>query len=94
VNSTSLLEMHAQPDVPPPAPGFSHWHTTSYLWHETYDARRYCDLILTQGDHRLLPAEQRATLIAAVADAITSHDDHIDYEFSTDLSLATRWSPT
>jgi SAM-dependent methyltransferase len=89
-SSTSLLVVHAEPDVPSPAPGFSPWQTSSYRWHETYDAQRYVELILTQGDHRLLPAPQRASLVDAVADAIAARGGCIEYEFSTDLSIATR----
>jgi hypothetical protein len=88
--STSLLVMHPQADVPPPASGFGPWQTSSHRWQETYDAHRYVELILTQGDHRLLPASQRARLVEAVGNAIVSHGDRIDYEFSTDLSIATR----
>jgi SAM-dependent methyltransferase len=91
--STSLLVMHAEADVPPPASGFSPWQTSSYRWQETYDAHRYVELVLTQGDHRLLPTSQRARLVEAVANAIVAHGDRIDYEFSTELSIATRTGP-
>jgi SAM-dependent methyltransferase len=87
---TSLLVMSTEPDVPPPVSGFSRWRTTSYRWQEAYDAHRYTELILTQGDHRLLPAGQRARLLEAVANVIAAHGDRIEYEFSTDLSVATR----
>jgi hypothetical protein len=33
---------------------------------------------------------QRARLLEAVANAIAAHGDRIEYEFSTDLSVATR----
>ena len=64
--------------------------TTRHRWRETYDAQRYIELILTQGDHRLLPASRRAGLVDAVRGAIAARGDRLDYEFSTDLSIAIR----
>ena len=90
MSSTSLLVMHSEPDVPAPAPGFGSWQTSSHRWQETYDARGYVELILSQGDHRLLPETQRTRLVRAVAETIAAHGDCIRYEYSTDLSIAMR----
>jgi hypothetical protein len=55
----------------------------------SFDARSYADLIQTQGDHRLLPPDRLAALVAAVEDVIDrAGGGHIEYVFSTDLSIA------
>lgn len=87
-SETSLLVMRPAADVPERAPGFGPWSTQSYAWHRAYDARSYAALVSTQGDHRLLPVEQRASLITAVESAIEMHGDRIEYEFRTDLFIA------
>lgn len=86
---TSLLVMRPNVDVPDPAVRFSAWRTESYPWSQAYDARTYAELLATQPDHMLLPAEQRERLLGAVKDVIEAHGNNIQYEFRTDLSMAT-----
>jgi SAM-dependent methyltransferase len=89
VNQTSLLAVEAGVDVPRDLPLFGPWRSRSFRWSQVFDAGSYAELIQTQGDHRLLPLGQLIALVAAVEDVIDRvGGGHIEYVFSTDLSIA------
>ncbi|HEX3607470.1 MAG TPA: class I SAM-dependent methyltransferase [Candidatus Dormibacteraeota bacterium] len=57
-------------------------------WERDYPRDRWLELITTHSDHRVLPAEQRARLLAAVGEVIDSLGGSIRLHYRTVL---TRW---
>lgn len=91
---TSLLVVQPGLDVPEQLAGFRRWRSRSFRWSHVFDENTYTELIQTQGDHRLLPPNQLAALVAAVSDAINRVGDGcMEYVFSTDLSIAKPATP-
>jgi SAM-dependent methyltransferase len=56
-----------------PAPGFGEPVRRDYRWARSYTTREWLDLLRTQSDHRMLPADRRESLIAAVGSVIDAH---------------------
>ncbi len=61
-----------------------------YPWSESYSADDYCDLLRTHSDHRLLPRDQRESLLRALSEVISSHGGTIDVEYTANLYAAAR----
>jgi SAM-dependent methyltransferase len=62
----------------------------SHSWSHRYQAAEYLDLLRTYSDHRLLPAQQRKSLLAAVGQAIEAHGGGIGVRYEAHLHLAHR----
>lgn len=63
---------------------------TRYRWQATYTATEYVGLMETQSHHRLLPRDQRASLLQAIHDAITGLGGSFTVDYATRLHLAKR----
>jgi SAM-dependent methyltransferase len=63
---------------------------TRYRWQAVYTASEYVGLMETQSHHRLLPRDQRASLLQAIHDAITGFGGTLPVDYSTRLLLARR----
>jgi SAM-dependent methyltransferase len=50
---------------------FTHVTTRTYAWSASFTADTFTDLLVTQSDHRLLPGEERTTLLDAVRQLIS-----------------------
>jgi len=61
-----------------------------YPWHTVYTADDYAGLMETQSPHRLLPADQRRSLLQAIREAVASHGGSITIDYVTRLHLARR----
>jgi SAM-dependent methyltransferase len=59
-------------------------------WEQRYTTEEWVTLIGTHSDHRILPAEQRERLHAAVGGIIDRHGGCVDVVYDTQLYLATR----
>ncbi len=70
------------------ADGFEAPEERSYDWSEAYSAHEYVALLRTHSDHILLPEEQRAPLLEAVAEAIERHGGVLEFAYRTWLYLA------
>jgi SAM-dependent methyltransferase len=70
------------------ATGFESAESRSYSWHEEYTTNDYVRLLQTHSDHIVLGAEQRAALLAAVAEVIDRHSGSFTLEYVTALWLA------
>ena len=57
---------------------------------QTYTREQWVRLLGTHSDHRILPAEQRARLHAAVGDVIDQHGGSVDVVYDTLLYLSRR----
>ena len=62
----------------------------SHSWSHRYLAAEYLDLLRTYSDHRLLPPEERESLLAAVGQAIDAHGGGIEVRYAAHLHLALR----
>jgi SAM-dependent methyltransferase len=56
-------------------------------WSTTYPALDYCRMNETTSSHRLLPPEQLADLLAAVAEVIDAHGGTVPVTYDTELYL-------
>lgn len=70
--------------------GFGPVTTREYPWTRTYRADEYARLMSTQSDHRMLPGERRARLLAAVRAAIDDAGGSITVAHVCHLYAATR----
>lgn len=59
-----------------------------YAWRAEYDAARYLDLMRTQSDHRLLPADRLDRLLEQIRSAIEAAGGH----FGVDYVAALCWA--
>ena len=60
-----------------------------YLWHETYTARQYTDLLSTYSDHIALPEESRRALFECIAALIDGrHGGSMRKQYLTELVVA------
>jgi SAM-dependent methyltransferase len=62
----------------------------SVPWSCTYTTNEWLDLLSTHSDHRILPAEQRSRLHAAVGDAIDRHGGRVDFVYDAVVYLSRR----
>jgi SAM-dependent methyltransferase len=69
-------------------PGFAHPDVRLYDWSCDYTTEHYLRLLRTHSDHILLPEDQRAALLAAVASAIDHHGGTLRIAYVTRLCLA------
>ena len=65
--------------------GFGPPQQHHYAWTERYDTAAYVDLLQTHSDHRMLPPEQLAALLQAVAAVIEEAGGELIYPYRTDL---------
>jgi SAM-dependent methyltransferase len=73
------------------ADGFDEPHVRSHTWTAAYDATAYTELLQTHSDHRILPPDQRAGLLAAVAAAIDATGaGEVVVTYQTDLATIRR----
>ena len=63
---------------------------TRYRWRKAYTADDYVGLMETQSPHRLLPADRRDALLAAIRSAIESSGSAFEVEYVSRLYLAKR----
>ncbi|MFK0163610.1 methyltransferase domain-containing protein [Rhizobium sp. NPDC090279] len=61
-----------------------------YRWSRTHTEQSYTDLLRTLSSYRLLPTEERETLLSAIADAITAQGGEFELRYETHLYLARR----
>jgi SAM-dependent methyltransferase len=61
-----------------------------YAWRQAYSATGYADLMSTQSDHRLLPADRRDALLQAIRAAIDAAGGTIEIAYRTSLGVARR----
>jgi hypothetical protein len=62
----------------------------SYRWSSQYTTEQYLQLLQTQSDHRMLPAAQRAHLLAGVSAVIERDRGSIVMDYEARLYLARR----
>jgi SAM-dependent methyltransferase len=67
------------------AEGFEPPRKHHYTWTERYDTVAYVELLQTHSDHRMLPSEQLAALLDAVAAVIKQAGGELIYPYRTDL---------
>jgi SAM-dependent methyltransferase len=72
------------------APAFTGVTKHVVTWEQRYSAEEWMTLLGTHSDHRILPAEQRSRLHAAVGEVIERHGGFVDMTYDTQLYLATR----
>ena len=65
----------------------------SYPWSQRYVTAEYLDLLRTSSDHRVLPPEQRESLLQGVGRAIETHGGSIEVRYEAHLYLANRTGP-
>ena len=70
------------------APEFGPCSTWSHRWTARYDTAGYLELMRTQSDHRMLPEETLAELLAEIGDAVDAHGGSIDVEYEARLLFA------
>jgi SAM-dependent methyltransferase len=75
------------------APEFGAVEIVRHPWTARYDTAGYLELMETQSDHRMLPADTRKQLLAGVAEALGAHGGCIDVEYEARLLLAERLDP-
>ena len=81
----------AQDEHPPAAiPALGAWRYEAIDWETSYGAEEYAELIQTHSDVRLLPAEVRTRLAAAVAGAIEAAGGRLDFRYRTHLFTASK----
>jgi SAM-dependent methyltransferase len=73
--------------------GFERPQKHNYVWTEAYDAASYAELLQTHSDHRMLPPEQLAALLQAVAAVIERAGGELIYPYRTDLLTLRRTDP-
>jgi SAM-dependent methyltransferase len=62
----------------------------SYPSSQRYATAEYLDLLLTASDHRILPPEQRKSLLQAVGRAVEMHGGSIEVRYEAHLYVASR----
>ncbi len=62
----------------------------SYRWSKPYTAEEYLELLQTQSDHRMLPADQRAHVLGGVAAVIERSGGSVVMDYVARLYLARR----
>ena len=66
---------------------------TRYRWQRVFTAEEYVGLQQTQSNHRLLPADRRAALLAAIRREIEDHGGSFPVDYVTLLHVARRRAP-
>jgi hypothetical protein len=74
--------------------GFEPPQQHHYAWTERYDTAAYVELLQTHSDHRMLPPEQLAALLQAVAAVIEHTGAELIYPYRTDLLTLRRTDPS
>jgi SAM-dependent methyltransferase len=72
------------------SPRFSQTEKVEYEQHAVYDTDGYLELLATQSDHRMLPAEARNELFDGVARAIDAAGGEMPVAYTIELYLARR----
>jgi SAM-dependent methyltransferase len=62
----------------------------AYPWRERYPTDRYLELLTTQSDHRLLPDDERRSLLEAVAGVLDDAGGGLTVEYVAHLYVARR----
>jgi SAM-dependent methyltransferase len=81
--ATGSLESPA----PQPLPRFGAWEYSAFDWTAVYDGLAYSELIQTQSDHRMLPADELRRLVTAVRQAI-EETGPLEYPYRAHLWIA------
>ena len=66
----------------------------TYQWSDLYSSEQFTELLQTQSNHRLFPADRRATLLAEIARVIDDTGDPLKMDYATHLYLARRRQDT
>ncbi len=61
-----------------------------YAWSRPLNAAGYANLMRTQSDHRMLPAQQLEALLEGLTDVINAHGGNVTLEYDTTLYLGRR----
>lgn len=61
-----------------------------FPWSRQYTSAEYAQLLETHSDHRSLPEDRRAALLADVVAVIDDHGGILEYHYETDLRLLRR----
>lgn len=62
--------------------------TRVHRWSKIYDTAGWCELLITQSDHRLLDADVLEALLSAVAEVIDDHGGSFEHRYETRLAMA------